>query len=151
MKTAVFRHSIFFKGRKTSVSLEDEFWNGLREISVYKKMSVPKLVEQIDDTRKIINLSSAIRLFVLIIFMTLPENESVVRPGEVGTHDGGTVSPLAECVRGFRFIFESAASIYEVRGDAHVLWEQLYFAIREPLLSLLAPFYFCTRSAIQLR
>jgi predicted DNA-binding ribbon-helix-helix protein len=68
MKTAVFRHSIFINGRKTSLSLEDEFWYGLLEIAVYKKMSVPKLVEQIDDERKTDNLSSAIRIFVFNYF-----------------------------------------------------------------------------------
>jgi predicted DNA-binding ribbon-helix-helix protein len=64
MKTAVIKRSIMIGGQKTSISLEDEFWYGLLEIAVYKNMTVPMLVERIDDRRKTINLSSAIRIFV---------------------------------------------------------------------------------------
>ena len=68
MKTAVLKRSIEINGKKTSISLEDEFWYGLLEIATYKKMAVPALVEQIDNRRKIINLSSAIRIFVFNYF-----------------------------------------------------------------------------------
>lgn len=68
MKTAVIKRSITIGRRKTSISLEDEFWYGLLEIAVYKKMTVPTLVERIDDRRKTVNLSSAIRIFVFNYF-----------------------------------------------------------------------------------
>ena len=68
MKTAVIKRSIEISGKKTSISLEDEFWYGLLEIAAYKKMAVPALVEQINNRRKIINLSSAIRIFVFNYF-----------------------------------------------------------------------------------
>ena len=68
MKTAVIKRSIVISGRKTSVSLENEFWYGLLEIAVYEKMTVPTLVERIDDRRKTVNLSSAIRIFVFKYF-----------------------------------------------------------------------------------
>jgi len=68
MKTAVIKRSIMIGGRKTSISLEDEFWYGLLEIAVYKKMTVPTLVKQIDHRRKTVNLSSAIRIFVFNYF-----------------------------------------------------------------------------------
>ena len=68
MKTAVIKRSIKFDGRKTSVSLEDEFWYGLLEIAVYKQMAVPTLVKRIDHRRKTVNLSSAIRIFVFKYF-----------------------------------------------------------------------------------
>jgi len=42
MKTAVLKRSIEINGKKTSISLEDEFWYGLLEIAAYKKMAVPK-------------------------------------------------------------------------------------------------------------
>jgi len=44
MKTAVIKRSIDINGKKTSISLEDEFWYGLLEIAAYKKMPVPALV-----------------------------------------------------------------------------------------------------------
>jgi predicted DNA-binding ribbon-helix-helix protein len=52
-------------GRRTSVGLEDAFWNALQEIAVSKNTSRLKLVEMIDKTRSHPNLSSAVRLFVL--------------------------------------------------------------------------------------
>jgi predicted DNA-binding ribbon-helix-helix protein len=64
MKTAVIKRSIFINGRKTSVSLENEFWEALREIAAQAKIALSTLVEQIDSERNNINLSSAIRVFV---------------------------------------------------------------------------------------
>jgi len=52
-------------GTKTSISLEDEFWNSFKEIADERGMTVTALVGAIDDDRKHANLSSAIRLFVL--------------------------------------------------------------------------------------
>lgn len=68
MKTAVIKRSIMIGERRTSVFLEDEFWYGLLEIAVYKQMTVPTLVKQIDHRRKTVNLSSAIRIFVFKYF-----------------------------------------------------------------------------------
>jgi predicted DNA-binding ribbon-helix-helix protein len=64
VKTAVIKRSIFINGRKTSVSLENEFWDALREIAAQAKIALSTLVEQIDAERNNINLSSAIRVFV---------------------------------------------------------------------------------------
>jgi predicted DNA-binding ribbon-helix-helix protein len=64
MRSAVSKHSIRLRGRKTSVSLENEFWVGLREIAGDGNVSLFTLVEQIDRDRATDNLSSAIRLFV---------------------------------------------------------------------------------------
>ena len=65
MKSAVLKHSIVIDGRKTSVSLEDEFWTALREIAAARDMTLSVLVGTIDANRQHGNLSSAIRLFVL--------------------------------------------------------------------------------------
>ena len=51
--------------RKTSVSLEREFWDGLREIAVSQGTNIKSLVKQIGQGREDgTNLSSAIRVFV---------------------------------------------------------------------------------------
>ena len=68
MKSAVRKHSIYINRRKTSVSLENDFWFGLLEIAVIEKTTVPSLVARIDKSRKTVNLSSAIRMFVLKYF-----------------------------------------------------------------------------------
>jgi len=65
MKTAVIKRSIIINGKKTSISLENEFYEGLMEISTHENTPLSIMVEQIDDQRTTCNLSSAIRLFVL--------------------------------------------------------------------------------------
>ncbi|MGB9016386.1 MAG: ribbon-helix-helix domain-containing protein [Pseudolabrys sp.] len=63
-KSAVIKRSILINGRKTSVSLENEFWRGLHDVARSKNAPLAKLVDQIDRDRDNVNLSSAIRVFV---------------------------------------------------------------------------------------
>jgi predicted DNA-binding ribbon-helix-helix protein len=65
MKSLVVKRSIIIAGHKTSVSLEDAFWKGLKEIAGERDMTLSDLVTSIDSDRRDGNLSSAIRLFVL--------------------------------------------------------------------------------------
>lgn len=65
MKSPVIKRSIVIAGHKTSVSLEDAFWKGLKDIAVSRHMTLSDLVASIDTDRRHGNLSSAIRLFVL--------------------------------------------------------------------------------------
>jgi predicted DNA-binding ribbon-helix-helix protein len=64
MKSPVIKRSIVVAGNKTSVSLEDPFWEALREIARKQQVTVSGLVSSIDSQREHGNLSSAIRLFV---------------------------------------------------------------------------------------
>ena len=65
MKSAIRKRSIVVSGHKTSVSLEDAFWNELRDIAGGRDATLSDLVTIIDADRHHANLSSAIRLFVL--------------------------------------------------------------------------------------
>jgi predicted DNA-binding ribbon-helix-helix protein len=65
MKSPVVKRSIVIAGHKTSVSLEDAFWKGLKEIADARGMTLSDIVANIDSQRRHGNLSSAIRLFVL--------------------------------------------------------------------------------------
>jgi predicted DNA-binding ribbon-helix-helix protein len=65
MKTLITKRSIVAAGHKTSVSLEDAFWEGLKEIARGRNITLSELVAAIDSGRRQGNLSSAIRLFVL--------------------------------------------------------------------------------------
>ena len=65
MKSPVVKRSIVIAGHKTSVSLEDAFWKGLKEIAGSRDLTLSDLVSTIDSERRHGNLSSAIRLFVL--------------------------------------------------------------------------------------
>jgi predicted DNA-binding ribbon-helix-helix protein len=64
-KSPVIKRSIVLAGQKTSVSLEDAFWEGLKDIAIKRGMSLSALAGTIQAQRQQANLSSAIRLFVL--------------------------------------------------------------------------------------
>ncbi len=66
MKALAVKRTVRLAGHKTSVSLESEFWKGLRVIADERNMTLSGLVRVIDSERQQYeNLSSAIRLFVL--------------------------------------------------------------------------------------
>jgi predicted DNA-binding ribbon-helix-helix protein len=75
-KSRVVKRSIVIAGHKTSVSLEDQFWDALREIATARGTAVGTLVSSIDADRKHGNLSSAIRLFVLDHYRALAERRA---------------------------------------------------------------------------
>jgi predicted DNA-binding ribbon-helix-helix protein len=62
----VAKRSLTVAGHRTSISLEEPFWQGLTEIAEARKASVAAVVASIDRTRPVgINLSAAIRIAVL--------------------------------------------------------------------------------------
>jgi len=64
LRSRVLKRSIVVGRHKTSVSLEDVFWNELRAIAQDLGVHLSQLVARIDAERQHGNLSSAIRLFV---------------------------------------------------------------------------------------
>jgi predicted DNA-binding ribbon-helix-helix protein len=71
MKSTVVKRSIAIASHKTSVSLEDAFWRGLKEVALARGLTVSELVNVIDSGRAHGNLSSAIRLCVLDHYRTI--------------------------------------------------------------------------------
>ena len=65
MGSPVLKRSVVTGGHKTSVSLEDEFWSGLKEIAAARNMTLSDLVATVERGRETGNLSSTLRLFVL--------------------------------------------------------------------------------------
>jgi predicted DNA-binding ribbon-helix-helix protein len=65
MKSPVVKRSIVIAGHKTSVSLEDAFWKGLKEIASGRGLTLSEMVATVQSARAQGNLSSALRLFVL--------------------------------------------------------------------------------------
>ena len=49
MKSTIIKHSVVINGHKTSVSLEQPFWNIVREIADAERMTVSALLRQIDE------------------------------------------------------------------------------------------------------
>lgn len=81
MKSPIAKRSVVLDHHKTSISLEDEFWNGVRAIADRKNMKLTELLAQIDSERNHSNLSSAIRVFVLNETRAQAELQPELQPG----------------------------------------------------------------------
>jgi len=99
MNSPVVKRSIVIAGHKTSVSLEDAFWKGLKDIAAVRDTTLSDLVAAIDSTRRRGNLSSAIRLFVLEHFQTQRDGGPERGTGEHGSaaqgHPVMVLAPVA--------------------------------------------------------
>jgi predicted DNA-binding ribbon-helix-helix protein len=89
MKSLVIKRSVVVAGHKTSVSLEDAFWRGLKEIAHVRDLTLSELVGAIDSEREYGNLSSALRLFVLDFYRT---QLSDLKEGRDGSDQGSETS-----------------------------------------------------------
>ena len=92
MKSLVIKRSVVVAGHKTSVSLEDAFWKGLKEIAAERDMTLSELVGAIDSEREYGNLSSALRLFVLEFYRSQISDFKEGRDGsDQGSESSGAV------------------------------------------------------------
>jgi predicted DNA-binding ribbon-helix-helix protein len=72
-KSRVEKRSIAIERRKTSISLEAEFWEAFKSIAAARNVTIGDLVATLDRDRENINLSSTIRVFVLDHYrLTMP-------------------------------------------------------------------------------
>ena len=59
------KRSLTLRGHRTSVSLEDAFWQAFRQIAVEDDKPINQLAAEIDAARELdVGLASAIRVFV---------------------------------------------------------------------------------------
>ena len=79
MKSPVVKRSIVIAGHKTSVSLEEAFWKGLKEIASNRNLTLSDVVASIDTDRHNGNLSSAIRLFVLDYYRAMIGEQHIAK------------------------------------------------------------------------
>ena len=89
MKSRVVKRSIMIAGHRTSVSMEEAFWQALKDIALSRKTTLCELVASVDSIREHSNLSSAIRLFVLDHFQA-----RIGQGGNGGAQRCGTAAPL---------------------------------------------------------
>jgi predicted DNA-binding ribbon-helix-helix protein len=80
MKSLITKRSIVIAGHRTSVSVEDAFWEGLKEIAKQRHEVLAHLVAIIDADRQHANLSSAIRLYVLGFYRDQHQRGAVIDP-----------------------------------------------------------------------
>ncbi|MFO8125898.1 ribbon-helix-helix domain-containing protein [Yoonia sp.] len=59
------KRSLTLRGHRTSVSLEDIFWDAFRDIAEADGETINGLAAKIDEARGDLGLASAIRIFVL--------------------------------------------------------------------------------------
>jgi predicted DNA-binding ribbon-helix-helix protein len=85
MKSPVIKRSIVIAGHKTSVSLEEAFWKGLKEIAGNRNLTLSDVVASIDTDRHNGNLSSAIRLFVLDYYRAMIGEQQSAKSGQRDT------------------------------------------------------------------
>jgi predicted DNA-binding ribbon-helix-helix protein len=66
MSARPVKRSLTLRGHRTSVSLEEEFWQAFREIALREGKGINELAAEIDTARGTdAGLASAIRVFVL--------------------------------------------------------------------------------------
>ena len=59
------KRSLTIAGHRTSIAIEQEFWDGLEALAAARGKSMAALIAEIDEAREGPNLSSAVRLAVL--------------------------------------------------------------------------------------
>ena len=60
------KHSLTLRGHRTSVSLEEEFWQAFRAIATERGLTLNQLAVEVDEARAgDVGLASAMRVFVL--------------------------------------------------------------------------------------
>lgn len=59
------KRSLTITGHRTSISLEDAFWQAFQAVAEERSVAIAVLAAEIDEARGATSLSSAIRLFVL--------------------------------------------------------------------------------------
>lgn len=74
MKQRRLKRSVSIGHHKTSISMEDEFFVELQRIATIIDKPLARIVEEIDRFGPHINLSSALRVFVLNYYKTQCEN-----------------------------------------------------------------------------
>jgi predicted DNA-binding ribbon-helix-helix protein len=70
------KRSFTIAGHRTSISLEEPFWEALRDIASFEGISLAQLVARIDTMRAASGLSGAIRVYVLAHFQAAAEHRS---------------------------------------------------------------------------
>jgi predicted DNA-binding ribbon-helix-helix protein len=65
MTSAIRKRSVAVGGVATSIAMEDAFWHELRRMAEARNQTVAKLITEIKCLSRDVELSSAVRIFVL--------------------------------------------------------------------------------------
>lgn len=73
--------NVTVNGRRTSMRLEQEMWEALREICRREELTVHELCSLIDDRRGLSSLTAATRVFTLMYFRAAATDEGHATAG----------------------------------------------------------------------
>jgi predicted DNA-binding ribbon-helix-helix protein len=90
------KRSVIVRKRRTSISLEDSFWNSLHAIVRMENITIGDFIERISRLRPTPNLSSSLRVAVLEYYKHLAMSNIVV--GADPARQGEPVRPLEPVV-----------------------------------------------------
>lgn len=95
------KRSIVVGGRRTSISLEDEFWVALNMAAMVRRMSISSFVTEIVRQRSPANLSSSIRIALLTHYQNMSEG---IAFSDAETRESALIIPFgrSECARANR-------------------------------------------------
>jgi predicted DNA-binding ribbon-helix-helix protein len=66
MKSPIIKRSVAVNGHKTSISLEEPFWNEIKTIASQRHTTIAELITDVDRGKQAeANLSSSLRVFIL--------------------------------------------------------------------------------------
>lgn len=74
------KRSFSIRGHRTSISLEEPFWEALKEAAARERVSLAGLIARIDERRGSAGLSSAVRVWIL---------DDIRAAGATVRYDGG--------------------------------------------------------------
>lgn len=70
------KRSFSIKGHRTSISLEAEFWDALKEAAQQDGLALAALIDQVDRERGTSGLSSAVRIWLLRRYKSRPSGSA---------------------------------------------------------------------------
>jgi predicted DNA-binding ribbon-helix-helix protein len=89
------KRSVIVRNRRTSISLEDSFWESLNAIVRMENITIGNFIEKIKTQRQSINLSSSLRVAVLEYYQHLASHRA-----ETHSSADATTQPETSCGHG---------------------------------------------------
>lgn len=86
------KRSVVVDGRRTSISLEDEFWVALNMAAIAHRTSISRFVTDVMKGRPSTNLSSSVRIALLAHYQAMLAGSSV---HTVGPRESARIIPFA--------------------------------------------------------
>ncbi len=95
MKSTLVSKNVTIRGKRTSLRLEEEMWEALREVCRRENVSIHDLCSMVEDRRGRSSRTSAVRAFVITYFRVAAktgDGAQVVMPGLFPKNGDGKVT-----------------------------------------------------------